>query len=265
MADGREWIHGQCVGCPVPVECGTRCPDLVSDLAPLRLGWLPGGVLPTAAADLAPFIDHTILVPEATASAVERTCADAVKWGFAAVCVNSTWVPVVARELRGTKVRVCATAGFPLGAALTASKVAEARAAAEAGATEIDVVLNIGLVRGGQDADARDDLRAVIRAVPGAIVKVILEMCCLSEDEKRRAARLALDAGARFLKTSTGFGPGGANLRDVSLLRSLAGSAAGGKASGGVRTRAAALAFLRAGANRLGASSSVKIVGEPAA
>ncbi|MCE9584688.1 MAG: deoxyribose-phosphate aldolase [Planctomycetes bacterium] len=199
-------------------------------------------------------------MPEATRPVIERACADAVKWGFAAVCLNSAWAELAARELRGTRVAVCATVGFPLGAVATAAKVAEARAAAEAGASELDVVIHVGLVRSGEDADARDDLRAVVRAVPGVLVKAILETCCLSQDEKARAAHLALDAGAKFLKTSTGFGPGGANVRDVSLLRKIAGSAAGVKASGGVRTRVMAMELLRSGANRIGSSASVKLV-----
>lgn len=263
MSD-REWIHGQCVGCPVPAECGKRCRDLLEDLGPLRLGWLAGGRLPARGEEIAPLIDHTILVPEATRTVIERACADAVKWGFAAVCVNSGWVAAVARELRGTRVKVCSTAGFPLGAVATAAKVAEARGAAEDGATEIDVVINVGLVRSGEAADARDDLRAVVRAVPGVTVKVILETCCLSQEDKSRAANIALDAGANFLKTTTGFGPGGANLRDVALLRKIAGSSVGVKASGGVRDRAAALEMLRHGASRIGSSASVKLVKEKA-
>ena len=256
----REWIHGQCVGCPVPGECAKRCPDLLEDLAPLRLGWLPGGRVPAKPEDLAPLIDHTILMPEATRTVIERACADAVKWGFAAVCVNSSWIATVAREVRGTQVRPCATVGFPLGAVATAAKVAEARDAAENGATEIDVVVNVGLVRSGESVEARDDLRAVVRAVPGVTVKAILETCCLSQDDKTRAARLALDAGAKYLKTTTGFGPGGANLRDVALLRKIAGSGAGVKASGGVRDRAFALELLKCGASRVGSSASVKLV-----
>jgi deoxyribose-phosphate aldolase len=256
----REWIHGQCVGCPVPAECSKRCPDLLEDVAPLRLGWLPGGRLPEKPADLAPLIDHTILMPEATRTVIERACADAVKWGFAAVCVNSSWIATVTRELRGTRVRPCATVGFPLGAAATSAKVAEARDAADNGALEIDVVINVGLVRSGEAVEARDDLRSVVRAVPGIAVKAILETCCLSQDEKATAAKLALEAGAAFLKTSTGFGPSGANVRDIALLRKIAGSAAGVKASGGVRDAAFALELLRWGASRLGSSSSVKLV-----
>jgi len=255
----REWIHGQCVGCPVPAECATRCPELLEDLAALRLGWLPGGRLPAKPEDLAPLIDHTILMPEATRAVIERACADAVKWGFAAVCVNSSWIATVAREVRGTRVRPCATVGFPLGAVATAAKVAEARDAAENGATELDVVINVGLVRSGEAIEARDDLRAVVRAVPGVTVKAILETCCLSQEDKARAARLALDAGAHFLKTTTGFGPGGANLRDVALLRKIAGSGAGVKASGGIRDRAFAMELLRHGASRVGSSASVKL------
>lgn len=256
----REWLHGQCVGCPVPAECAKRCHDLLEDLAPLQFGWLPGGRLPALPEDIAPLIDHTVLAPEATRQVIERTCADAVKWGFAAVCVNSGWVEVAARELKGTKVKVCATIGFPLGAVSTAAKVAEAKDAFAQGASELDVVLNVGRVRGNEDAEARDDLRAVIRAAPQATVKVILETCCLNQAEKERAARLALDAGAKFLKTSTGFGPGGANLRDVALLRRVAGLNAGVKASGGVRDRAFALELLKWGASRLGSSASVKLV-----
>lgn len=258
MTSNREWIHGQCVGCPVPAECGKRCPDLVEDLSGLKLAWLPGARLPATPAEIAPLVDHTILIPEATRDVIERACEDAARFGFAAVCVNSAWVETCARALRGTRVKVSSTVGFPLGAAATPAKIAEAREAVAKGASELDVVLHVGLVRGGADADARDDLREVIRAVPGILVKAVLETCCLSEGEKARAARLALDAGAHALKTTTGFGPGGANLRDVALLRSIAGTGAGVKASGGIRDRETVLAMLAHGANRIGSSASAK-------
>lgn len=256
----REWIHGQCVGCPVPGECGKRCPDLLTDVSGLALGWLPGGRLPATAEDLAPLIDHTILLPEVTRPMVERACEDAVRYGFAAVCVNPAWTELCAAELRGTRVKTCAMVGFPLGASTPETKAFEARDAVKHGAAELDMVLNVGRLRNREDADVRDEIRAVVRAVPGTTVKVILETACLTTDEKVRACRAAVEAGAHFVKTSTGFGPDGANVRDVALLRSTVGLALGVKASGGVRVYAMAMELLRAGASRLGSSSSVKLL-----
>lgn len=210
---------------------------------------------------LARIIDHTLLKPDATAAQIEQLCREALQYGFAAVCVNPTWVPLAARLLQGSDVKVCTVVGFPLGATSTAAKVAEARAAIAAGAREIDMVINIGALKSGLYDQVRDDIRAVVEAAhPTATVKVILETALLTDAEKVQACRLAREAGADFVKTSTGFGPGGATVHDVALLRREVGPAMGVKASGGIRDRATALAMVQAGANRIGASASVAIV-----
>ena len=210
----------------------------------------------------AALIDHTLLRPDAVESDVMKVCAEAKAHGFASVCVNSCWVPVVARELAGTAVKVCSVIGFPLGAMLTSAKVSETAAAVTAGASEIDMVQNVGWLRAG----ALDAVRADIAAVVGeagrgsAIVKVILETSLLTQDQKVIACRLAQEAGAAFVKTSTGFGSGGATEDDVALMRAAVGATMGVKASGGIRTLADVERMVAAGATRIGASAGVSIV-----
>lgn len=207
-------------------------------------------------------IDHTLLKPEATAADIRRVCEEARKYAFASVCVNPYWVPLVAAELAGSPVRVCSVVGFPLGANTTALKVAETEAAIRTGAQEIDMVLNIGELRSGNRDAVRQDIQAVVDAAHrnGAIVKVILETALLDDDQKALACTLAKLAGAEFVKTSTGFGPGGATEHDVALIRKIVGPEMGVKASGGIRTLEDAKKMLAAGATRIGASASVKIV-----
>ncbi|PTQ54340.1 MAG: Deoxyribose-phosphate aldolase [Hydrogenibacillus schlegelii] len=213
--------------------------------------------------EIARRIDHTLLKPEATKDDILCLVEDAVRYGFAAVCVQPWWVPLVADRLRGTGIRPCAVVGFPLGGTLPEAKAYEAYQAVRAGAEEIDVVVNLGALKSGDEDGVRRDLEAVIEAAkPQAAVKVILETALLTEEEKRRAAEWAVAAGADFVKTSTGFGPGGATVEDVRLLRSVVGDRAGVKASGGIRTLSAALALLEAGADRLGTSSGPAIVRE---
>ena len=216
--------------------------------------------------ELAKYIDHTLLKADATAADIDRVAAEALRFGTASVCVNGCWVPRVAAALAGSGVAACAVIGFPLGAMSTAAKVAEARDVVAAGATEVDMVLNVGLLKAGSDDAARDDIAAVARAVHegGALLKVILECCLLSDDEKVRACRAAVAAGGDFVKTSTGFSTGGATVADVALMRASVGDAARVKAAGGIRTLADARAMIDAGADRLGVSAAVSILEEAA-
>jgi deoxyribose-phosphate aldolase len=207
-------------------------------------------------------IDHTLLRPDATRADIQKLCREAIEHRFASVCVNSYWVPLVASTLAGTPVKVCSVVGFPLGAALTKAKVAETEAALHLGAQEIDMVLNIGALRSGLDEAVQYDIQAVVDAAhrESALVKVILETALLTDDEKIKACLLAKAAKADFVKTSTGFGPSGATEHDVALMRGTVGPEMGVKASGGIRTVEDALKMIAAGATRIGASASVKIV-----
>jgi deoxyribose-phosphate aldolase len=216
---------------------------------------------------VAHLIDHTILKPEATREEVLGVCAEALNFEFASVCVNPYWVPLVAGQLRGSPVKVCTVVGFPLGATSTASKVAETLGAIKDGAQEIDMVLNIGALRGGDRDAVESDIRAVVAAshTHGAIVKVILETALLDDNQKNLACRLSQKAGADFVKTSTGFSKAGATVGDITLMRRAVGPSMGVKASGGVRTLADLRAMVAAGATRIGASASVAIVEETAA
>jgi deoxyribose-phosphate aldolase len=217
--------------------------------------------------NLAAVLDHTLLKPEATRNQVLQLCDEAAEHRFACAMVNPAWASLAVAALKGTGIPVGVVVGFPLGASLPVSKRDETTHMLEAGAHDIDMVLNIGLLKSGQMADydvVRQDIRAVVERAhaAGAIVKVILETCLLSFEEKLRASEIALSAGADFLKTSTGFSTGGATVDDIGLLRGVAGDRAGVKASGGIRSLADATSMLRAGASRIGASASVKIVAE---
>jgi deoxyribose-phosphate aldolase len=210
--------------------------------------------------DLAPLIDHTLLKADATVAQVEALCAEARQYGFASVCVNPVWVPLAASLLKGSPVRTCTVVGFPLGAAATRAKAFEAETALREGAQEVDMVLALGPVKSGQWDRVAEDLREVRIATPApATLKVILETCLLTDEEKVRACELALEAGLDFVKTSTGFSTGGATEADVALMRRAVGTAMGVKASGGIRTYEAALAMVLAGATRLGLSASVAV------
>jgi deoxyribose-phosphate aldolase len=216
---------------------------------------------------LAAVLDHTLLKPDANRTQVLQLCKEAAEHGFACAMVNPIWVQTAASALQGTGVPVGVVVGFPLGATLSASKRDETARVLKHGAHDIDMVLNIGLLKSGTAADyeaVKQDIRGVAELAHGngAIVKVILETCLLTFEEKLRASELALSAGADFLKTSTGFSTGGATVDDIGLLRGVAGSRAGVKASGGIRSLADASAMLHAGASRIGASASVKIVNE---
>ncbi len=211
---------------------------------------------------LARFIEHTLLRPDARVAQIEAACDEALAHGFFAVCVNGTHAARVARRLSGSHVATCVVVGFPLGAGTSAAKAAEAAEAVAAGAGDIDMVLDIGALKDGDDAAVARDIAAVRRACGRAALKVILETCLLTDDEKRRACASAQHAGADFVKTSTGFGPSGATVADVALLRRAVGPAMGVKASGGIRTLADARAMIGAGATRLGVSAGVAIVAE---
>ena len=208
------------------------------------------------------YIDHTLLKADATPAQIEKLCGEALTYHFASVCVNSCYVPLCAQRLKGSDVAVCCVAGFPLGAMLTEAKAAETRLAVAAGAQEVDMVINVGKAKAGDWAYVEADIRAVVEAAGAAHVKVILECCLLTDEEKQRACACAKAAGAAFVKTSTGFSSGGATVQDVALMRRAVGPAMGVKAAGGIRTRQDALAMLEAGANRLGASAGIAIVTE---
>jgi len=218
------------------------------------------GAMQWSARDLARHIDHTLLKSDARAADVAKFCAEALEHEFWSVCVHGSRVAQAAALLEGSEVKVAAVIGFPLGAMDGDAKRYETEVAIDLGAQEIDLVLNIGRLKDGDDRAVFREIRDVVEAAQGVWVKVILETCLLSEEEKIRACSLSVEAGARFVKTSTGFGSGGATVEDVRLMRQAVGSAFGVKASGGIRDTATALAMLEAGANRLGTSSGVAIV-----
>jgi deoxyribose-phosphate aldolase len=212
--------------------------------------------------EIAGLIDHTLLKPEATRSDIAKLCEEALQFAFASICVNPCNVAQAAEALRDSRVRVCTVVGFPLGATLTSVKVFETEEAIKLGAREIDMVVNIGALKSGDHASVEADIRAVTDACHrgGAICKVIIEAALLGNDEKIRASRSAINARADFVKTSTGFGPGGATVEDVRLIRSVVGPDMGIKAAGGIRTWQDFQQMIAAGATRIGSSSSVKIL-----
>lgn len=213
--------------------------------------------------EIAKLIDHTALKPDTTQKQIDKLCQEAKEYGFYSVCINPSWVKEAARQLEGTNVKVCTVIGFPLGAATTNIKALETKDAIENGADEIDMVLNIAKLKDGDVAYVEDDIRSVVQAADGqGLVKVIIETCLLSDAEKETACRLAVKAGADFVKTSTGFSTSGATVEDVRLMRRTVGSDVGVKASGGIRDRKTALAMVDAGATRLGASSGVAIISD---
>jgi len=209
---------------------------------------------------LASAIDHTLLKPDATAPEVEALCREAIEYGFCSVCVNSSWVALCHELLKGSTVKVCTVVGFPLGAMAAPSKAFEARQAVADGADEIDMVIHLGALKAGALDQVAQDIRGVVEAAGPRVTKVILETGLLTDAEKVTACTLSKEAGAAFVKTSTGFAKGGATIEDIALMRRTVGPAMGVKASGGVRSLADARAMLAAGATRIGASSGVAIV-----
>jgi len=255
--------------------CDTRCVETCADKArkvvaagACRLAAGPG--LSQIPAEVAALIDHTLLKPDATRDEILKLCAEAKQFGFATVVVNPTWVATAAAALRDTPVKVCTVVGFPLGATLATVKAAETEEAVKLGAQEIDMVINVGALKSGEDELVEQDIRGVVRAASrsfgtgGALVKVILECALLTDEEKVRACWCARAAGADFVKTSTGFGPGGAAAHDVELMRLTVGPGMGVKAAGGIRSYEDLKAMLSAGATRIGASASVRILQEVA-
>ena len=214
--------------------------------------------------ELAGLIDHTLLKPEATATDIKELCREAVTYGFKAVCLNPCYVPLAQQELNGAPVLICSVIGFPLGADTTKTKITAALEALSAGAVELDVVMNIGFFKSGLYRETTEDLRLFVQAAkeanPKVLVKVILENCLLTDQEKETACNLAVEAGADFVKTSTGFSLSGATVADVKLMRQTVGPHIGIKAAGGIRTLPDALSMLEAGATRLGASNSIAIL-----
>ncbi|MBR0521175.1 MAG: deoxyribose-phosphate aldolase [Spirochaetales bacterium] len=210
--------------------------------------------------NIAKYIDHTVLAANATQEKIEKLCAEAKEWKFASVCVNTCWTKLCAEKLKGTGVNVCVVVGFPLGAMCTKAKAYEAKCAVEDGATEVDMVINIGWLKDGKDDLVVNDIREVKKACGDKHLKVIIEACLLTEEEKVRACELSVKAGADFVKTSTGFSTGGAKAEDVALMRKTVGPDMGVKAAGGIRTYEDAMKMIQAGANRLGCSAGIAIV-----
>ncbi len=236
--------------------------ERIVDAGASRIGIVLGET--ATAHDWASLIDHTLLKPEATESDIRKLCSEAIQFGFASVCVNPSWVKKAAEFLRGSNVPVCTVIGFPLGATLSDVKAYEARRAIFNGAREVDMVINIGALKSGDDCTVEDDIRAVTEAAHEnhILCKVIIETALLTDEEKVRACLASKNAGADFVKTSTGFAKGGATANDVALMRRTVGSALGVKASGGVKGIEDARAMFEAGATRIGASVGVKIAQE---
>lgn len=213
---------------------------------------------------VAQMIDHTMLKADARKETIVRYCKEAKEYKFASVCVNSAFVPLVAKELEGSGVKTCCVVGFPLGAMLTSAKAFEAAEAVKAGAQEVDMVINISALKDGDEAFVEKDIRAVVEATKGAskdaLVKVIIETCLLTDEEKVKACELSVNAGADFVKTSTGFSTGGATAADVALMKKTVAGKALVKASGGIRTPEDAKALIDAGADRIGAGNGVLLV-----
>ena len=217
--------------------------------------------IPQSPSEIAKYIDHTLLKPEATEEQIKKLCEEAVQYNFYAVCVNSSWVPYCAKKLRGTNVKIAAVVGFPLGAMESRSKGFETRNAVEEGAHEIDMVMNVGAMKSGNTRLVEDDIRWVLRSCrQTTVTKVIIEAALLTDEEKVIACQIAKKAGADFVKTSTGFAKGGATVHDVALMRRTVGPKMGVKAAGGIRNFDDAIAMIRAGATRIGTSSGAAIV-----
>jgi len=260
-------VSDQSALCGCTSECFNRCPERmhrIIDAGAARIGLALGQT--GSAKDWASLIDHTLLKPEATDDDIKKLCEEAARYRFASVCVNPTWVRAAACNLHGTGVPVCTVIGFPLGATLADVKAYEARRTIFDGAREVDMVINIGALKSGDDCLVEHDIRSVVEVAHeyDAICKVIIETALLTDDEKVRACLAAKEAGADFVKTSTGFSKGGATVADIALMRRTVGSELGVKASGGVKGLDDARKMVEAGATRIGASVGVKIAQEAA-
>jgi deoxyribose-phosphate aldolase len=248
-------------------ECFIKCPDRMKSIIAdggVRLGL--SGAESEAARQVARYIDHTLLKPDATRDEILKVCQEGARYGFASVCINPTWVREAACALRGSGVKVCTVIGFPLGANTPDVKSFEARRAVFDGASELDMVINVGALKSGDDRLVARDIAAVLEVAhdAGSLLKVIIETALLTDDEKVRACSIAKQAGADYVKTSTGFSKSGATAADIALMRRVVGAQMGVKASGGVRDLKQAQEMIRAGATRLGASVGVKIYQEAA-
>lgn len=243
-------------------QCVTKRPDFIESLVSngvCRISTQLG--IGAVEAKIAHIIDHTLLKPEATEDQIRQLCREAADYCFASVCINPVWIELCAKLLRRSGVKVCTVIGFPLGADTSETKAYETRDAIGKGANEVDMVINVGLIKSRQYRRVKDDIRSVVRATrPNILVKVILETCLLTDEEKVKACELAVEAGADFVKTSTGFSTGGATVEDIALMRKVVGPEIGVKASGGVRSFDDAEKMVKAGATRLGASAGLKIV-----
>lgn len=264
QANNSSTDNSNCYTCTTH-DCISRClskVDLISKTGADRIGATLGNTdIPL---NLASFIDHTLLKPEATDAQVIQLCEEARKHSFASVCVNPAFVPLAAKMLSGSPVMVCTVIGFPLGATTSETKAFETRQAIAQGANEIDMVINVGALKSKDYAKVEEDIRAVVHACNGTTLKVILETALLTDEEKIIACQLSVKAGANFVKTSTGFGPSGATEEDIALMRNVVGPDLGVKASGGIRDTITTLKMLKAGATRIGASASVAIVNNAA-
>jgi len=264
LGDDRKLTggEGECAVCVLCGQCADKVPEIVGkikDAGAARISCTPG--VTNVRKDIAPLIDHTLLKPEATQAQVAQLCCEARELDFAAVCVNPAYVKQAASLLEGTGVVTCSVVGFPLGASKKEIKAYEARRAVLDGAREIDMVMNVGAMKSGDYKLVEDDMAAVREACGRNVVtKVIIETALLTDEEKVKACEIAKKVGMNFVKTSTGFGPGGATVEDVRLMRSVVGTKMGVKASGGIRDTEAAEQMIAAGASRIGASASVKIV-----
>jgi deoxyribose-phosphate aldolase len=258
---GLEIDELVCPGCDQ--RCAERCARKTRKVVEAGAARISAGAaVGPIESDIARLIDHTLLKPEASRRDIEKLCSEALKFGFASVCVNPWNVPLAAEMLRGSEVRVCTVVGFPLGATLPEVKIFEAEQAIKLGAQEIDMVINIGALKSGDDAAVEADIRGVVQACHrnGAICKVILETALLNTEEKVRGSLAAKNACADFVKTSTGFSTGGATAEDVRLMRAVVGGEIGIKAAGGVRSFEDLKKMVEAGATRIGASASIKIL-----
>lgn len=250
----------ECLG-----QCAQKCPDKIRAAIEAGASRFTAKLgISNVNGEIAHLIDHTLLKPDATVQEITQLCHEALLYNFASVCINPTYVRLAAQLLKNSDVKVCTVIGFPLGATSTEAKVFETEQALRDGATEIDMVINIGALKGEDNKLVEQDIAAVVQAThrSGAICKVIIETALLTDEEKVRACQLAKKAGADFVKTSTGFSTGGATIEDVALMRRTVGPHLGVKAAGGVRNLADAKSMIAAGATRLGASAGVKIVKE---
>lgn len=262
-AAGGETSGEVCAVCVLCGKCVERVPGAVERIKGAGASRISSSLgIASVGKEVAPLIDHTLLKPDASQAEIEKLCSEAREFAFASVCVNPCWVKLAASLLQGTQVKVCSVVGFPLGAAKKEVKAYETRRAILDGAREIDMVMNVGAMKSQNHKMVEEDMREVKETCGKAVVtKVILETALLNEAEKIKACEIAKKAGMDFVKTSTGFGPGGATAEDVRLMRSVVGEKMGVKASGGIRDAETAARMIEAGATRIGASASVKIVG----